>query len=74
MFYNVPLLGWLIIIALYVFFAYPVYRIMMRAGFSKIASVSSSLIFPFLGVIVLWVLAFIDWPNLRPEIEKQMEA
>ena len=43
-----------------VLWAIPIARILWRAGYSPLWAIFA--IVPFVGVIVLWITAFIRWP------------
>lgn len=52
---------WLFFIVFVAAVLYPIGRILSRIGFSPLWSV---LVFvPFVNLVALWVLAFIDWPG-----------
>jgi ATP/ADP translocase len=40
---------------------YPIGRILRRMGFSPLLSIVA--LFPFLNILALWIVAFIDWPE-----------
>lgn len=40
---------------------YPVGRILRRMGFSPLLSIVA--FFPFVNLLALWIVAFIDWPK-----------
>ena len=50
-------LGYLIIVLV------PVAKILSRAGFSKWLSVLA--IIPIINIVLLWVFAYVSWPNQR---------
>ena len=54
---------WLIFAATIAAFLYPIGRILSRVGLSPFWSVLALL--PFVNLIGLWMLAFIDWPEGR---------
>jgi hypothetical protein len=52
---------WLFFIVVVAAVLYPIGRILSRIGFSPLWSV---LVFvPFVNLVALWILAFIDWPE-----------
>lgn len=54
---------WVIFAALVAVALYPVGRILNRIGFSPLWSVV--VLFPFVNLLGLWVLAFCNWPRDR---------
>jgi len=52
------------ILAFFVFmWVFPLWRIIGRAGYHP--AISLFAIFPALGLVLLWCLAFARWPNAR---------
>ena len=53
--------------AIFAFFIWLYGRIAAKAGYSRWWSVA--MLIPVVGIVVIWVFAFADWPNLasRPE-------
>jgi hypothetical protein len=54
---------WLIFAVMVGVILYPIGRILNRVGFSPFWSVLAMI--PFINLIALWVLAFIDWPERK---------
>lgn len=55
--------GHLIVVLFTLFlFLFPAARILERVGFNGLWSLD--LLVPVLGLIALWLFAFMDWPNL----------
>jgi predicted PurR-regulated permease PerM len=42
---------------------YPVGRILRRMGFSPLLSIV--VLIPFLNLLALWIVAFVEWPRSR---------
>ena len=58
-------IGWVLILTLYVLvFIVPISKVLRRVGFSGWWSILA--LVPLLGLIGLWVFAFIRWPIDRP--------
>jgi len=57
----------IIIFLVVVFYAIPIFLITKKAGFSSPLAFLFCVIslVPILNFVVLWILALIDWPNLR---------
>jgi len=53
----------LVILVAVIFFVAPLYRILRRAGLPPLISLAA--IFPPLGVLVLWYIAFARWPAVE---------
>ncbi len=64
MFGNTPIFGWFIMLLIFAAWGIPVYFLAKRAGFSSTFCGVMAILAPFLNVILIWVLAFIEWPNL----------
>lgn len=52
---------WLIVIFWCAIFIVPAWRIVAKAGFP--GALSLLMIVPLLNIILLWVFAFMKWPN-----------
>jgi hypothetical protein len=52
---------WLMFIVMVVVILYPVGRILARIGISPFWSIVA--LIPFVNLIALWLLAFIEWPD-----------
>ncbi len=46
---------------------YPIGRILRRMGFSPLLSIV--VLFPFLNLLALWIVAFINWPQSMRNVE-----
>ena len=53
--------GWLVFAVTAAAVLYPTGRILARMGFTPILSVI--LLVPLVNLLVLWILAFVEWPN-----------
>jgi hypothetical protein len=51
------------IIFLFIFFAWPYWRIFKKAGFSP--ALSLLMLVPIANIVMLFFLAFADWPALK---------
>jgi uncharacterized membrane protein YhaH (DUF805 family) len=60
---SMSLLHWLIMALLLAIFLAPIARILKRTGFSGWWCVLS--LIPLVGIIGLWVFAFVDWPSFE---------
>ncbi len=54
---------WLISLLLLVSLVWPVWRILVKAGYS--GAWSLIMFFPPFNVIALWVFAYAEWPSLK---------
>jgi hypothetical protein len=56
---------WLWFIVMIALVVYPAGRILSRMGFSPLWSIA--MFIPVVNLVVLWVLAFTDWPRRGPD-------
>jgi predicted PurR-regulated permease PerM len=56
------LMHWLVVAIILAVLLVPVARILRRAGFSPWWCILA--VIPFLGLIGLWVFAFVPWPSI----------
>ncbi len=65
---SMSLWHWFVVALMLAIFVVPIARILQRAGFSGWWSVIVFIPFlgPLLGIMGLWVFAFIRWPALDP--------
>ena len=54
---------WIVILFWIVIFVVPGWRIATKAGFS--GALSLLLLIPLVNIIMIWVFAFVKWPNQR---------
>jgi uncharacterized membrane protein YhaH (DUF805 family) len=66
---SMSLMHWVVVALLLAIFLYPAARILQRAGFSGWWCVLCFV--PFLGVVGLWVFAFVRWPAMAAEPMKR---
>lgn len=52
---------WIMLLVAFGIVLYPIGRILGRMGFSPLLSIVVAL--PFLNLLALWILAFVEWPN-----------
>jgi hypothetical protein len=55
---------WCIVLFAFGLFVIPLWRIVSRAGFPGAFSLLA--LIPMVNILMLWVFAFISWPNERP--------
>jgi len=70
MFFNVGPVEISVILASLVFIIWPACRICSRAGFS--AALGLLIVVPFFNLVLLYVLAFAEWPALRRQKQSTM--
>jgi uncharacterized membrane protein YhaH (DUF805 family) len=56
---------WIVVIAVLFIVVFPTVKIIRKAGYSGWWCLV--IFVPFLNWIMLWVFAYAEWPNLRPE-------
>ena len=59
---------WSIILLYVAVFVVPCWRIVSKAGFPGALSLLA--LVPLVNVILLWVFAFVRWPNERPSAQR----
>lgn len=59
---NLDWTGGLTLLAVLALVVYPAGRILRRMGFSPLLVVVT--LIPFVNLIALWIVAFIDWPAI----------
>jgi hypothetical protein len=57
---------WLILILWIAAFLVPCWRIVSKAGFNGALSLLG--LIPLVNIVMLWVFAFVKWPNERPNV------
>ena len=57
---SLSLWHWIIVILVWAAWITPLYHILGRIGFSKAWAFLA--LFPPLGMVILWVIAFVNWP------------
>lgn len=55
---------WIMLAVAIVIVLYPVARILGRMGFSPFLAILA--VIPFLNLVALWIVAFIEWPKGGP--------
>jgi hypothetical protein len=58
-------MGFIGFVAFLVFFLYPTWRIVTKAGYHGAWSLLS--LVPLVNIVMLWVFAFSNWPNAREQ-------
>jgi hypothetical protein len=64
---GIPIWEWIVAIIIVLVWFVPAVRIVSKAGYSPWWCVV--LVIPVANVILYWVFAFAEWPNLKPPIK-----
>jgi len=60
---NLSLVHWIIVLAVLFLYVFPVVKILNKAGYSGWWCLI--LLVPLVNIVMFWVFAFAQWPNLR---------